>query len=76
MHYAAQNRYGNSKTLRRVLRSACFFSRKKRQENGTDCKNNYGGSKVLRMQAPCYFEYGRVLWVPRRRISREVQTVN
>ena len=33
--YGEQIRYGRSKTLRRGLRSACF-SRKKRQENGTD----------------------------------------
>ena len=32
---AREKRYGNSKTLRIVLRSASF-SRKKRQENGTD----------------------------------------
>ena len=32
---AREKRYGNSKTLRRVLRSACFFKEKKRQENGT-----------------------------------------
>ena len=35
MHYSEKNCYGNSKTLRIVLRSA-GFSRKKRQENGTD----------------------------------------
>ena len=34
---ARQKRCGKSKTLRRVLRSACF-SWKKRQENGTDSK--------------------------------------
>ena len=32
-----KKRYGNSKTLRMVLRSACF-SREKWQENGTDSK--------------------------------------
>ena len=32
---ASKKRYGNSKTLQRVLRSACF-SRKKKQENGTE----------------------------------------
>ena len=42
---AKKERYGNSKTLRRVLRSACF-STKKRKE---------GGSKILRIQAPYYF---------------------
>ena len=34
---ARKKRYGNSKTLRRLLRSACF-SRKERQENGPDSK--------------------------------------
>ena len=34
---AREKCYGKSKTLRRVLRSACF-SRKKRQENGTESK--------------------------------------
>ena len=50
---AREERYGNSKTLRIVLRSACF-SRKKRQENGADSKS-YGGSKRLQMWAPYYF---------------------
>ena len=50
---ARQIRYGNSKTLRRVLRSACF-SRKERQENGTDSEN-YGSSKILRNRVPYYF---------------------
>ena len=42
---AIKKRYGNSNTLRRVLRSACF-SRKKRQENGMDSQND-GGSKIF-----------------------------
>ena len=37
IHYGERKRNGKSKTLRVVLRSACF-SRKKRQENGTDSK--------------------------------------
>ena len=45
----------NSKTLRRVLRNACFFFRKKRQENGVQIVKNYGGGKILQIRAPYYF---------------------
>ena len=44
-----KNRYGDSKTVQRVLRNACFFlSRKKRHENGSDSKKNYGAGKISR----------------------------
>ena len=49
-----KNRYGNNKTLPRVLRSACF-SRKKKQENGKRIVKNYGGSKMLWIRVPYYF---------------------
>ena len=42
--------YGSRKTLRRVLRSACF-SRKERQENSTDSKKTMAVAK--------YYGFGR-----------------
>ena len=31
------------------------FSRKKRQENGTDTEKNYGGGEIVWIRAPYYF---------------------
>ena len=36
---------------------------KERQENGVQILKNDGGSQILWPRAPCYFMYGRVLWV-------------
>ena len=55
-----KNRYGNSKTLWRVLRSACVY--RKRGRKTVRIVKNYGGSTILRLQVPYYFEYGRVFW--------------
>ena len=46
--------YGNSETLWRVFRSACFFQ-EERQENGVRIVKNDGGSKILRNRVPYYF---------------------
>ena len=54
---ARKIRYGSSKTLRRVLRSACF-SRRKRQKNGTD-------SEKLRQQQNTT-DSGTVLFLVRK----------
>ena len=50
---ARKIRYGSFKTLRRVLRSACFPG-KRRRKTGQTVKN-YGGSKMLRIRVPYYF---------------------
>ena len=54
-----KTRYGNSKTLRRVLRTACFS--RKRQET-VQRVTNYCGSKILQNGVPYSFLYGRILW--------------
>ena len=62
--------YGNSKTLRIVLRSACF-SRKKTIGK----RYGYGGSKILRIRAPHYFFTGRY-WEIKGRFRKRVVLAN